>query len=394
MFESRRGHHFMKKIVIVIILLVAVLVAGGINIFSRKAPDFLRRTIERSLKKSVTIQSIQYRFPGRFKLSGVEVRDQEGVFKGELCFAVDKIDLAVSPLSFFRGDLVIQNFDVENALVTVRKHQGRFYHVLSDASASPPASENAAPAQGSPAKASNPPLTIRQFRLAEGKFQFVDYDVSPGGFVIALDRIQAQINHIHLPYKKAKTYYKLQALMPQGREQKPASLEANGWTEFLDYDTEALLVTQGLYLPYFQPYLAQITPASIREGYLNDRLSVRVQNKLLNATADLEATGLYFQTYEGGDELFGLKADEILSFLKDASGRLKFQMVVEWNVADKSVSRKDIIRRSIEQSLKKTVVGNLGNFLENTLRRIGDKGLDGSGDDLKDALKKVKELFG
>ena len=78
---------------------------------------------------------------------------------------------------------------------------------------------------------------------------------------------------------------------------------------------------------------------------------------------------------------------------KASGGRLKFQIVLQWDLGDPNLKKSDVIRRSIERSLKKTVLGNVGNILESTLKRIGDGGLDASKDDLQGALKKVKELF-
>jgi hypothetical protein len=181
--------------------------------------------------------------------------------------------------------------------------------------------------------------------------------------------------------------------MAQGRDARTAAVSAAGWTEFLDYDTDAMLTVSGLHLPYFEPYLAQITPARVQEGTMDSRSSFRIQNKELIADLDFELSGLHFSAYEDGDQLFGLKAEEILAFLKDAAGKLRFQIVVQWNLADKGVKKRDIVRKSIERSLKKTVLGNLGNILENTLKRIGEKGVDQSRDDIEGTLKKVKELF-
>ena len=368
----------MKKF-LVIFLAVAVLVSVFLNIFSRKAPEMLRQSIERSLGKAVKIRAIEFHFPWNFELSGVEVRDKSGVFKGEICFVVDQIHLTVSPLSLSRKDLVIDRFDVRDATVTVRKREGRLYHVLSATMGAGRVSEGSPPPPSS-AKESHSaslPLTIHQFQSTDGKFEFVDYDVSPEGFVIRLDQIRSLVREIHLPSNDRKTSYRIEARLPQDRDEKAGNVQLNGWTVFSDDETEALMTVNGLHLPYFAPYLAQVTPAQIQDGTMDSRLSLTIQKRLLTANADLEASSLYFGSYEDGNQLFGLKADEILSFLKDASGRLKFHLVAQWDLADKNVKKSDVIRRSIEQSLKKTVLGNLGNFLENTLKKIGDRGLDG-----------------
>ncbi len=382
----------MKKIILLTFLMIAVLVAAGINYVSHKAPDMLRKSIERSINKAVKIRNIEFNFPWNFELTGVEIRDNQGPFKGEVCFAVDKIHLQVSPLSLSQKDLILDRVDIEEALIMIRNRNGKLYHVLSDAMISN--SSTALVQEPATAPSASPlPLTIHQVRLTNGKFQFMDYDVQPGGFVVALDRIEAVLKDIYLPVKEDKTFYRIQARLPQGRDQKSAELKMSGWTVFSNDNTDLILTASDLYLPYFQPYLAETTSAQIQDGFLTCRASMRVEKKVFTANADFELNGLYFQSYENGDQLFGLKAEELLSFLKDVAGRLKFQIVVEWNANDLTVKKSDVIRKSIERSLKKTVLSNAGNILENTLKKIGDHGFDSSKEDWEGALKKVKELF-
>ena len=100
-----------------------------------------------------------------------------------------------------------------------------------------------------------------------------------------------------------------------------------------------------------------------------------------------------FQDYESDDQLFGLRAEELLSFLKDSSGRLKFQISLRWNLADRSIRPREVIRRGIEQSLKSTVLGNVGQLLENTLRKIDEQGAGRTKEDLEGAVKKIRDFL-
>ena len=136
-----------------------------------------------------------------------------------------------------------------------------------------------------------------------------------------------------------------------------------------------------------------MTGADIEEGRLSGRGSLRIHNRMLTTDVDLELSGLLFRGYESGEELFGLKADEILSFLKDSAGRLQFHIVLQWDIADRGVEKKAVIRKAIEQSLKKTLLGNVGNILEKTIQKLSDPDLNASKDDWDDTLKKVKKLL-
>ena len=384
----------MRKIILVVLFL-SVAVAAGIYVFSRKAPQLLRDAIARSINKSVSIDAIEYRFPGTFELRGFRILESREPFINEVCFSVDKVLLDVSPLSLSQEQLIIDKIDVREALVVVRNRGGKLYHALSDAmtQADTPA---AGEAGGMPATArvdSQLPLLIHRFHLGSSRFQFVDYDVQDTGFVVELDQIEANLRHIAFPPQAVKTVYRVDARLAQGRGQKAAAFEASGWTVFGDYDTDALFRLTDLSLPYFRPYYSQVSPAEIEEGWLSSRASLRIVQKQVTANIDLELAGLYFKSYESGDELFGLKADEILSFLKDRSGRLQFPFVLQWELGQRGVEKREIVRRAIERSLKRTLIGNVGNVLERTLGKLSGSDMDPSKDDWEDTLKKVKKLF-
>lgn len=381
----------MKKVLVVLGML-AVVFAFGISLLYQKAPDLLKKAIEKAIDKPVAIRSIRYAFPGTFELEGFEIRET-APFENEISFSVDKIRCGVSLISFSKGALVIDKIEVENAGMVIRKYRGKLIHSLSRAAGgvSSGAKEGAA---GVPKDRKRIlPLEIREFLLRDSRFQFVDYDIAREGFVTQLDRIEAEVRNIALPPASQAAAYSVKARLLQGRDERPSEITASGSTDFVSLDTDANLSLKALSLPYFRPYTAQIMQASIESGYLDARANLKIERKDLAANVDLEVTSLLFQTYEGDNQLFGLKAEEILSFLRDRAGRLKFQIVVRWNLADKSVRARDVIRKSIERSLKSTILGNVENILHHTLQKIGEQGADQTKEDVKGALKKVKELL-
>ena len=382
----------MKKFLIAFAVL-AVTAVVAINIFSRKAPQMLIHSIENALHKKILIRSIDYHFPGIFELEGFEIKETKD-FAGETSFYVDKIRLEVSPLSLSQKRLIINAIEVENANGVIRKYRDKLNHAFSDAvrrsGEVTPSGQSAVTRK--PATV-NLPLEIHRLTFTKSHFKFIDYDIQEGGFVIVLDEIDAVIDNIALPFSEEKTFYKVTAQMPQGRDQRPAQIRMSGRTQFRGMDTEANFSTQGVYLPYFEPYYRQVTQAAVASAFVDSKINLLLEHNDLTLNADLEISELFFRAYESEDQLFGLRADEILSFLKDRSGRLKFQIVSQWNIADRSVSPKTIIRRSIEKSLKKTVIGNIGNILENTLQRLSEQGLGNKKENLEDKIKKIKDLF-
>jgi len=373
--------------------MLLVLIVTGVVFLSQNAPAMLRSAIENAVNKKVVVRSIVYHFPGTFELTGFEIQENEP-FAGETAFYADQILFDVSWWSVFRQKLILDRIAVENATIVLRKYRNRLLHSLSDAIQTSQAQASLSSA-GASAQTDRTllPLEIREFLIRNGRFRFEDYDVQQGGFVTAVDNIRAEIKNISVPFGTLRTAYAIEAQLLQGRGERPAPMSFSGWTEFGSKNTDAHWVLQGLSLPYFRPYYSQVTLAMIDNGYAFARAHLRIDQNNLTLNTDLEIVNLFFQSYEYDNQLFGLRAEEILSFLRDRSGRIKFQIIARWNIADKSVKARDVIRQSIERSLKNTVLGNVSNILENTLQKIGEGGFEKSKDDLRGTIKKFKDLL-
>lgn len=386
----------MIKKLLLIFFALAALTVFGIHVFSQKAPELLRDAIESALNKKVLIKNIEYHFPRVFELDGFSVQETDAPFKGEGEFHVDHVSLEISPISFSRKELVINRIEVENADIVIRKMDGKLYHAFSDVmevrqnKSAAPSGNKSFVAKALPDQI---PLKIHSFVLKGSHFKFIDYDAAEQGFVVVFDKINSKIKNINIPADNQKTFYQIDAEMIQGREIRRAPVQVSGWTGFDSWDTDATFSIKGVYLPFFEPYYGQVTGAKIEDGYSDVRAGLKILDKQLDLNLGFELSGLLFDSYEMDNQLFGLKADEILSFLKDSSGRLKFQIVVKWNLSDRSVRLKDVFRRSIERSLRETVLGNVGNILANTLQKIGDSGVSSGKGGLDDKIKKIKDFF-
>ncbi len=157
------------------------------------------------------------------------------------------------------------------------------------------------------------------------------------------------------------------ARMPQG-PQPPAEIKVSGRTEFGTKDTDASVILEGASLPYFQLYYRQVTQAVIDSAVVGSRINLFIEHNDLTLDADLAVSDLSFRVPASEEQFFGLRADEILSFLRDRSGRFKFQIEARWNITDRNLNVREVIRQSIERSLKKTVIGNVPRAVRSVLR--------------------------
>ena len=285
----------MKLKIIVIISIVALILAIVVNVLSRQVPKLLKGAIERALNKKVLIQSVDYHFPGTFELQGFEIKEKEP-FAGEPSFVVDRIWLQVSPMSLSQKKLIIDKIEVQNATIFVRKFKGKLSHPLSETLRQNVAGQfQTSKGLEKTSGRGGLPLEIRELVLKDGHFQWIDYDANPQGFVIVLDEIQAGVKNIFPAFSTGHTSYDVGARMPQGRDQRPAQFHLAGWTAFDTKDTDASFNMDGVFLPYFGPYYAEVTQATIENGYLASHANLHIDRKDLTLNADLEVMELLFQ---------------------------------------------------------------------------------------------------
>ena len=391
--------NIMKKIILLIAFFTLLLSAGFIfaaSVIQRNAPQFLRSAIEKSLNKKVIIRDVVYHFPRTFELQGFEIHEKGEPFDGEPSFYVEHVILNVSPMIFSRKVFVISDLELRDADIAVRKLHGKIYHAFSGVRGPKAVSgkSTADPVSSNETSPTELPLKIHQFRLNNCHFQLADYDTPPNGFVMTLDKINGKIKEIQIPSRGVKTSYSVEADFLQGRGARPAKIKVDGWTDFDSLDTDAVISLKGAHLPYFEPYYRQVTGAFIEDGFSDVYATLKMERRVLDLNMGFELSGLLFRSYEGGDELFGLKAEDLLSFLKDSSGRLKFQIMVEWNTSEKSVKLQEVFRRSIERSLRETILGNVGNILMNALQKVTDGGVSvGKKGNVEERIKKIKDFF-
>ncbi len=382
----------LKKILPIFSVIFVIAVAAATYFFSRQAPQILVSSIKRSFGKEVLIRSIDYSFPSSFRLNGLEIKEADQ-FSGETSFAADSAHLNVSLWSLLEKKLVLRDFDVENADVIIRKSHGKLIHPFSIARKPDAADSSLNREAVNPKNDQAMSLVIRQLILKKSRFKFIDYDIQKDGFVIAFENIDALISNVRLPFSDEKTFYKISADMLQGETQKKAQFKISGHTQFRTMDSDVNVVAQEVYLPYFQPYYLQVTPVAIEKAFLGSRTNILLEHNDLTINADLEVADLALAPAASEQQIFGLRTDEMLSYLKDRSDRLKLQIVAQWNIADQNLNARDIIRRSIEKSLKKTVVGNVGEILDHALTSFSGVKMEKNKQSLEQKIAKLKDIL-
>lgn len=380
----------MLKKILVLLIVVAIAAFAALNLLSKNAPGLLRAAVESALGKRVEIGDIDFRWPGSFVLRDFVVYE-DAPFASDICFRVSQLRLEVNPAGLRSQKLHIRSVEIEGAEAVLRKKDGQAYHFLS--AALKPAAPAASPAAGASSAPRTLPVRIDSVRFEGCVFRFADYDVRPEGFALSMEDISGWLEDLSLPMSSQWSAYEVRGRLIQGRGVRTAEGRLKGRTRFADAETDASLELTGVSLPYFTPYLGRITQATLAEGFLDLRTELAISRGVLNANVVTEVAQLHFAGYESGDQLFGISAPELLGYLKDSSGRLRFQMPLQWDLRDPSAKPYRVIRAAIERSLRELVLGNLGSIVTQKVFKATDLGGEAAKNTLDERIEKVKDFF-
>lgn len=376
----------MRKILpIVLLVLLAVLV--GLGFLLRKAPSLAVTAIERQLGKDVQLQGLRYHFPSGFEIRKLAVVEK-GTFNGEQSFYVENVSLQLNLPALLAKKIVITSLDIKNPQIIIRKLRGRVTHALSPSLPPPPGAAQSAPPSAAPSKGQAFSFLIERMKVREGYLRWIDYDIAQQGFVLEVQRIDADMKDISLD--GGKISYEIAGEILQGRDHAPAAVNAQGWANPASWDTDTKLNVSELWVPYFEPYYKMVTPSVIDDGIVNVRSGTVVKNKHWSTSAQLDVRQLSFKAFEAGDQIFGIEAPPLLDLLKNRSGAIALNVVIDWNMADPSVPFSQAMRRSLQESIKSTFLNNIGTVVENTLDKISEDP-DFLKKDWKNVLNKIKE---
>lgn len=379
----------MKKLLILCVILVLAAFAA-LNLLSKNAPELLRSAVEKALGKRVEIGDIDFRWPGRFILRDFVVYE-DAPFASEVCFRVSRLRLEVNPAGLRSKILHIRSVKIEDAEAVLRKKAGQSYHFLS--SALKPAALTGASASGEAGARQTLPVRIDSILFEDCAFRFADYDIRSEGFALSIEDLSGRLENLSLPMSEQWSVYEITGRLVQGRGVHTAEGRIKGRTRFADAQTDAVLSASGLSLPYFAPYLGRITQATPAEGLLDLETDLSISRKILNANVIVDLAQLHFTSYESGERLFGISAAELLGYLKDSSGRLRFQMPLQWDLRDAAAKPYALIRSAIERSLRELVLGRLGSIIAGKVFKTADLGGETAKNTLDERIEKVKDFF-
>jgi hypothetical protein len=158
----------------------------------------------------------------------------------------------------------------------------------------PPATAETPKAQEIKSKAPKRLFIIKHLRIKEGKFAFVDYNISEHGYKVVIEDINLAASRVSFSILPAKTHFAGKAKI-FASDQNKATVALKGWINLFKKDLDAKLNLTNLDLGIFSPYLSSKDNPQIKGGILNAEADLKAKNNKLTATASLNLKGFLYK---------------------------------------------------------------------------------------------------
>jgi len=385
----------MKKIIIVTVLLLAAALTAS-AILLRKLPDLTVSFLEKCLQKGVSLQEVDYHFPGKIKIKNLAVNEL-GRFKDENSLYVEKLTATFELRRLlFERKLVIPELTVIHPQITVRRMKRVYYHALSGKKEMKAEEQSRAGNAKGRSGGIPLPVEIERVTVEAGAVQVIDYDASEKGFAMQLHGLEAAVRQLSTTRAHVPAQFELKGFLAQGRSQPPAEITASGSHRFLNKDTDMNLNVTGIWLPYFEPYYRKVTASRLQDGVADIRSKTMIEHKGLITNARMDFRRLRFLEVEAGGRVLGLDADFFLNFLKNQAGRISLDVQLRWDLEDNQMTFEKVLRSGMKASFESALVQGLGNVVSGTLGLIAEEGADFVKKDWKNIIKKdaVEDVVG
>jgi uncharacterized protein involved in outer membrane biogenesis len=338
----------MKKIHKIIIWVIVVITVIFI-ILNLIVPSFAKKIIveqiEANLKVRASLGGVNITPPLSINLIDLKVGD---------LFQADRVSVSPNILGFFAGKIVLSGVALINPVITVEQSKEGKLNI--------PQLEQ---------KGKQPPVYITGLVLRNGKVIFNDKKVSPQGFKIILNRINADISKVILPPTSLKTNFKVSGDFLRPDNKKIGSINFLGWLDFGPKDMDGTLEVKDLDISYFSPYYGDfISSKKLLSAKLNTKTTFKSRNNNLDTLTNLRLSDLVYAKYEESElQIPSLNLSRnALDFFTDAKGNLDLEFDINTKLDEPNISIEQL-----EKVMLKAAVKNLANQSpEDLIKKVND----------------------
>jgi uncharacterized protein involved in outer membrane biogenesis len=253
-----------------------------------------------------------------------------------------------------------------------------------------PAGKRNAKANGG--NTSAPAVTISKITLEDGVIELFDSTVSRPPLKTRLERVDAVIRDIAVPWLKTKTHFELAASVKGIRRDGRA--QASGWVGPARRDSSSQIILDTVDLVSLQPYLVKIGEAQVRKGTLDLRLNSEVRANRLDGKGKIIIRDLEFAPSRGYLESFmGIPRSALINFLKNHENAIDVDFVLAGDTSNPSFSINEAIATRVAMGMAAELGVSIRGLAED-FGTLGRRSVEGAAGVVEGAGSVLRGLFG
>ena len=233
-------------------------------------------------------------------------------------------------------------------------------------------------------------VTISKIELQDAVVELFDATVTRPPLKTRLERVDAVIGDVAVPWLKARTHFELSAIVKGIR--RDGQVKASGWLAPTQGDSSSQITLHAVDLVGLQPYLVKMGEAQVRRGTLDLRLNSEVRANRLDGKGKIIIRDLEFAPSRGFLETFmGIPRSAVINFLKNNENAIDVDFVLAGDTSNPRFSINEAIANRVAMGMAAELGVSIRGLAEDfgTLGRRSVEGAAGVAEGVSSVLKGV-----
>ena len=369
---------------LVIVLVFIVVLGVSVALLIKYSNQIIKSELERRLGKAFSIERIDLAW-GHVEAVGVKLKNPAG----KEVIKVDSLYVSADFMGLLRKEYVVSSVTLKNPYIFVEvDKKGDIVNPVLPVEPKPAKDKKQENQQDQPAA----PVTVKKIEITGGAIDYLDRKTPRTPVLTKIRNINLEMKDIHTPFTDTFSQYVLSADMPG--HMSTGVVKSNGKINLKTRDMECKTQMRALDLTDLQPYFQKDNTATIRKGFLDLDIDVRVASKKIHAPGNAVLKDLEFQSGRGaGNQFMGVPLSLVIEYLKTSNNEIPVAFVVEGDLDNPKFS----LQEEFVAAMTIALAGKLGFSIEGVAKSLLGGSVKGSGDvgsSVKGIEEGLKKLFG
>jgi hypothetical protein len=379
------GKEKSRKLLIIALVIVAAL-GLSVALLVKYSNQIIKVELERRLGKAFSIERVDLAW-GHVEAVGVKLKNTAG----KEVIKIDSLFVSADFMGLLRKEYVVSSVTLKNPyiFVEVDKKGDVVNPVL--------------PVESKPAKAKKQdqqdkqdqtaaPVMIKKMEIVGGAIDYLDRKTPRTPVLTKIQNINLEVKDIHTPFTDTFSQYVLSANMPG--HMSTGVVKSNGKINLKTRDMVCKTQIRALDLTDLQPYFQKDNTATIRKGFLDLNIDVRVASKKVHAPGNAVLKDLEFQSGSGaGNYFMGIPLSLVIEYMKTSKNEIPVAFVIKGDLDNPKFS----LQEEFMAAMTIALAGKLGFSIEGVAQSLLGGSVKGGADvgsSVKGIEQGLKKLFG